>query len=96
MATRNAVAHSMIAHDALYRRSPLLDQFSEGLKEMGIMELIKVFPIEMSPLFIATGEVSLEEVLEAIWVKNESDISAADKFTVHLFQRYVKTLDDPS
>ena len=96
MATKDAVAHSMIAYDSLYRRSPLLDQFSEGVKEMGLMALIKAFPTEMSPFFNATGELSVEEVLEALWVENEADMSAADKFIVHLFQRYIKMLDEPS
>lgn len=74
MKSKDIVAQNIIAHDALYRRAALLDQFSKGLKEMGLLQLIKVFPTVMLSLFVFTGKLSTDEVLEAIYAKNQSNL----------------------
>lgn len=58
MTTKNIVAQHIFTYDALYRRSVLLDQLKEGLKEIGILKLIQSFPAEMAPLFTYMGELT--------------------------------------
>ena len=50
------VAQHIFIHDALYRRSILLDQFRHGLKIIGILNLVQLFPEEMSKLFTYSGK----------------------------------------
>ena len=96
MKSKDIVAHNIIAYDALYRRAALLDQFSKGLNEMGLLQLIKAFPTQMCPLFTFTGKLSVEEVLDAVYTNDESTLSVADKFVMSLFERYIKSLDNSS
>ena len=67
MSTKDVVAQHIFVYDALYRRSSLLDQFQQALKHMGVLEVLEVFPDEMNKLFTYTGEITAEEVLEAVY-----------------------------
>lgn len=91
MNTKDIVAQHIFIYDALYRRSVLLNQFKEGLMVVGLLQLIQAFPIKLSTLFTYTGDVSTEEVLEAVYMEGEN-IIAGDEFVFSLFQEYLKTL----
>ena len=54
-------------HEALYKLSPLLDQFKEGLCKMAVLRPVQQFPQLFLPLFTFTGNVSSEEVIAAIY-----------------------------
>ena len=108
MKTKNVVAQHIFTHDALYRRSALLDQMKEGLKAVGVLQLAQTFPEEMSTLFTYTGklvamviiplfgqltytgELTADEVLEAVFV--EGDLEDNDALVLHLFKQYIRTL----
>ena len=92
METKDVVAQHIFTHDALYRRSVLLDQFTQGLKEMGLLPLLQHFPQEMSRLFTFSGNLDAEEVIEAIYVDNAENLDAEDSFVYSLFQRYIQRL----
>ena len=91
MKTKVLVAQGIFSHDALYRRSSLLDQFRLGLKEVGALQLVEAFPDLMSKLFVYTGDLSAEEVLEAVYA-DENTITGDDKFVFSLFRRYIEGL----
>jgi hypothetical protein len=93
MSTKDVIAQHIFVYDALYRRSSLLDQFQQGLKHMGVLEVIEVFPEEMSKLFTYTGEITTEEVLEAVYMETETEgLLDGDAFVFSLFQSYLKKL----
>ena len=77
---------AFFSHDALYRRSSLLNQFRLGLKEVGALQLVEAFPDLMSKLFVYTGDLSAEEVLEAVYA-DENTMTGDDKFVFSLFRR---------
>jgi len=93
MSTKDVVAQNIFAHDALYRRSILLDQFSHGLKEVGLLQLLKAFPNKMSKLFIYSGDLSPEDVSEAVYVENEANLERNDSYVLSLFHSYICTLN---
>ena len=90
MKTKVLVAQSIFSHDALYRRSSLLDQFRLGLREVGALQLVELFPDVMSKLFVYTGDLSADE-LEAVYA-DEATMTADDKFVFSLFLDYIRVL----
>ena len=63
-----------MAHDALYKRVVLLDQFKEGLRKVGIFQLIAMFPEEMSGLFTYQGVLTSDDVCSALYVEDGDDL----------------------
>jgi len=48
----------------------MLDQLCDGLRCLGVLKAMRCFPHLILPLFVFTGSVSTEEVLEAVYVKD--------------------------
>ena len=92
MATKDAIAQNIMAHDALYKRATLLDQFKEGLRKVGIFQLIAMFPEEMSGLFIYQGVLTSEDVCNALYV--EDDLDQENELVFNFLLRYVNTLSE--
>ena len=93
METKDIVAQEVLSYDALYRRSVLLDQFKQGLEEVGILRLITQFPNEMSSLFTFTGDLTNEEVIDAVYVVDDVVLSDDDSAVMSLFVRFIQTLN---
>ena len=83
-----------MAHDALYKRAILLDQFKEGLKKIGIFQLIAMFPEEMSGLFIYQGVLTSDDVCGALYLEDEDDLDAENEIVFNFLLRYVDTLSE--
>lgn len=58
---------------ALYSIQPVLDHLSEGLKECGILKLMRMFPECFISLFVSTGDLSKEDVLEALCTDSDDN-----------------------
>ena len=69
----------------------LLDQFAQGLKEMGLLPLMQQFPQDMSKLFVFTGNLDPDEVFEAVYI-DEDNLDSKDAFVFSLFQKYIQGL----
>lgn len=74
--------------DALYRRKPVLDSLAEGLKACGILKLMRNFPNCFVSLFVSTGELSNEEVCEALYSEPETQDIA-----FQYLKSFVRSLD---
>ena len=94
MATKDAIAQNIMAHDAIYKRAILLDQFKEGLRKVGIFQLIAMFPEEMSGLFIYHGVLTSEDVCNALYVEDEDDLDQENELVFNFLLRYVNTLSE--
>ena len=79
MATKDAIAQNIMAHDALYKRAILLDQFQEGLKTDGIFQLISLFPEEMSGLFVYQGVLTSEDVRRALYIEDQDELDVENE-----------------
>ena len=57
-----------------------MDQFKEGLRKIGIFQLIAMFPEEMSGLFIYQGVLTSDDVCSALYVEDEDDLDQENEF----------------
>ena len=78
-------------YEALFKVSNLLDQFREGLKRMDVLSVIQCFPQLFVNLFTFTGQVSSDDVLEAIFV---GDYDVTDEILKGLLFKYIKNLSE--
>lgn len=62
-ANKDAIAQDFTLHDALLRGKCALDQLAKGLEDVGLLKLIRQFPLEFEPLF--TDQSSEEELTGA-------------------------------
>ncbi len=89
MSTKDTVAQNILAHESLYKKTILLDQFKEGLKKIGALQLIQLFPDEMSSLFIYQGALTANDVSSALYITNEEGSSS-----VEYLHHYIHTLKE--
>ena len=94
LSTKDAIAQNIMAHDALYKRAVLLDQFKEGLSRIGILQLIATFPNEMSGLFVYQGTLTSSDVCGALYLEDEEDIDRDNEIVFQFLQRYIDTLTE--
>ena len=88
------MAQNTLTYGALYRITPLLQQISAGLKKNGLMRAIQNFPDLYAPLFIYIGEVSAEDVLNAIYIDSEiTTVGPQDEHTLSLLKRFITEAD---
>lgn len=92
MATKDAIAQSVMTYDALYERAVLLDQFKEGLKEIGAFQLIAAFRVEMARFFTFQGKLTPDEVCNALRVDRE--LTPDNQLVVTYLHRYINTLTE--
>ena len=67
----------------------MLDQFKDGLKEVGILTVIQKFPQLFVHFFTFTGNVTSEDVIAALYV-DEDDV--IDTVLMALTSKYVGDL----
>ncbi len=89
MTNKDAVAHSLLQQEALFKISLLLDQLRDGLKKVGILSLIVAFPQLFHDLFTFAGEVDSEEVIRALYVDHDE---ISDPVGMAFLHRYLKNL----
>ena len=89
--TKDIIAQQVITHEAIYKIAKLLDQFCEGLKKLHIMQLIRSFPELFAPLLTYTGDISPDAVLEAIFIKDETELHSEDKVLLSFLQTFIQT-----
>lgn len=88
------MAQNLLTHAALYRITPLLQQISAGLKNNGLLRTIESFPDVYAPLFVYMGEVSVEDVLNAVYIDFElTTVGPQDEHTLPLLKRLIAEAD---
>ena len=84
-----------MTNEAIYRLSSLLDQFCEGLKYCGVLQLVRAFPGVCASLFTYTGMVCSDDVLEAIYVdEHETAMEVDDTLVLSFLQRFIRDADE--
>lgn len=86
MTNKDVVAQTILQYESLIKITNLLDQFKDGLSRIGILPLIKQFPQLFLQAFTYTGDVSAEDVLDALYVAEED----ADDVLFELLCKYIK------
>ena len=76
MSTKNIIGQQVLCYDSVVRIAKLLDQLCDGLRDGGLLKVVRAFPEIFSPLFTYTACVGSKDVLEAIDTDDDnSDIS---------------------
>jgi len=83
------VGQAVIQHESLFKVSNLLDQFKDGLKSVGILTVLQKFPQLFIHFFTFTGNVSTEDVIEALFVHKDDVV---DTVLMALICKYVSEL----
>ena len=61
--------------DAVFKHAKLLDQVCDGLKKTMIYPLIVQFPHLFEPLFTFCGVVGREDVINALYIEEDHDMT---------------------
>ena len=61
--TKASVAQSILLYEGI---KPLLDQLANGLQCCGVLKMMRNFPDLFIPFFVHTGDISCNDVCEAI------------------------------
>ena len=72
------MAQSLYLADALYGIQPVLDSLSEGLKACGILKLLRSFPLCFIALFVNTGDITNDDVLDAVFADDDDTTIVSD------------------
>lgn len=71
-----------------------MDQFKEGLRKIGVFQLIAMFSEEMSGVFIYQGVLTSDDVCSALYVEDEDDLDQENEIVFSFLLRYVDTLSE--
>ena len=88
MATKDAVAQEIIAHEGIYKAAKLLDQFCDGL-----LSLMRAFPVVFAPLFTFTGEIDVAEVVDGLYVGDEVFLTPDNEVMMEYLRKFILQSD---
>jgi len=86
MATKEVIVEEITSYEGIGRISKQLDQLAEGLKSLGILKIMKLFPNQFAQLFIRSA-VSSEDVLTNM--KFQRRLTDGDKIAAGHLRRFV-------
>lgn len=97
MSTKDSVAQDVMTYEGLYKVAPFLDQIATGLRSGGLLQSIQSYPLLFAPLFMNTGEVTVDDVLQAIYVdEDETEMRPPEHIAIGFLQRFVTESDTTS
>ena len=68
-------------------------QLADGLRSGGLLQSMQVYPQLFAPLFINTGELTVDDVLQALYVEVETELQSAEIIAIGFLQRFVRESD---
>ena len=71
----------------------LLDQFCDGLKKAGLLDIIRMFADQFLPLFVYT-KLTAADVLAAVYVSAEQKSNPEHEVLLGYFNRFILECDE--
>lgn len=62
LSTKDSIAQDILLNEALIKPKPLLDQIAEGLKCLGVLKLVRAFPVAFGSVFMTQGQLTAQVV----------------------------------
>ena len=93
LSTKDSIAQDIMTYEGLYKVAPLLDQLADGLRSGGLLQSMQAYPQLFAPLFINTGELTVDDVLQALYVEEETELQSAEIIAIRFLQRFVRESD---
>lgn len=88
--TKDGIAQELLAYEALFRISTLLNHFKEGLRKTGMLKLIMAFPDLFEHLFTYSGVLTATDVLCAVYVDSGDELAPTESIVLHYLQQYLR------
>ena len=85
------IAQQVVTHEVIYKMTNLLDQFCE--EKLRILQLIHAFPQLYAPLSTLLGDISTEDVSEAAFIKDETELHPEDRVLLGFLQTFIQICD---
>ena len=88
------IAQDVLVHEAVYKLEKFMDQFCDRLHKLGLLRLLRAFPNEFVEIFTYAGSVTVDDVLEAVFVdEEETQMQPGDSITLSLLHEYTRGCD---
>ena len=91
LSTKSLIAQDIVVYEGLYKMTHLLDQFCDGLKKAGLLDVVRAFPDEFLTMFFCK-KLTATDVLEAVCVPTEE--SNRDEMLLGYFNRFILECDE--
>lgn len=89
-----AIIETIVLHEALHKRKPFLDSFSDGLQVLGIKDMICHFPEVFKPAFVFSGVVTPLDVLGILHPRpSENEMNESTKRVWKYVTTFVEAAD---
>ena len=90
---KDALAQDFILHDALLRGKSALDQIAHGMADVGVLSLIRLFPVEFESLFTYQSDevVTAAEILNLI--RFPEQMSEKQILTAAWLRQFIQSCD---
>ena len=75
MKTKDIIAQDIVLHEAVIRHSRVMSHFTDGLREIGLMHLMKVLPDLFEPLFVSTNNITSASFKQLLKLPKKEDLS---------------------
>ena len=90
MSNREMLAQEIVYYDSIVRVAKLMDQFAEGLRSVHLLPMIRAYPQLFAPLFTYTACISSSDVLDTIYVDEETSILPGDTTILEYLKKWIK------
>ena len=89
MSNKDVIAQCIITYEAVERISKSLDQLCEGLRNLGLLDVIRAFPHLFLSIFVFSGTVTSQDVIDAVYMPDPVNRT----ILAHL-KRYIVSLSE--
>ena len=94
MSTRDHIIQQIMDQQIILLRKAPLDQMLESLQSLGFIELLRAFPEEFEPLFVASAAENLMvDPPSLLGMLRVTRTCAEDESTYKHLKRYINSLD---
>ncbi|XP_028414622.1 G2/M phase-specific E3 ubiquitin-protein ligase-like [Dendronephthya gigantea] len=87
---RLSVVQAIIAHCAVVKNVPMLEQFVSGLKTLGVIDVIRRYPDKFLQHFVHCAKTKTREYLKGLLKLKETGIEASGLAVFNMLQRFVE------
>ena len=89
-----AIIETIVLHEALHKRKPFLDSFSDGLQVLGVKDMICHFPEVFKPAFVFSGGVTPLDVLKILHPRpRENEMNESTKRVWKYVTTFIEAAD---
>ena len=95
MSNKDVIGQEVLLFDAIASIAKLLDQLSDGLRSLGVLRIMRVFPDLFLHLFTYTACVTSSDVKEAVYIDEEkTDVQPGVTVVMSHLYRFIKDVSE--